>query len=81
MYKRQALAHVWPWGDANGWSHLTSQGFMPNGPKSVVVALLGVMFAFIGAEIVTVAAAESADPGREIIRTCLLYTSAMPTPS
>lgn len=80
-----ALAHLWPWGDAKGWSHLTSQGFMPNGPKSVVVALLGVMFAFIGAEIVTVAAAESADPGREIIKTtrsvvwriCLFYVGSI----
>lgn len=33
---------------------------------SVITALLGVMFAYIGAEIVTVAAAESANPSKEI---------------
>lgn len=64
-----AIVHVWPFGDASGWEHLTSQGFMPNGFESVVVALLGAMFAFIGAEIVTVAAAEAKDPSKEIIRT------------
>jgi len=50
-----------------------------------VVAMLGVMFAFIGAEIVTVAAAESADPAREIIKTtrsvvwriCLFYVGSI----
>lgn len=63
-----AIMHLWPWGqaDAQGWSHLTGQGFMPNGISSVVTALLGVMFAYIGAEIVTVAAAESSHPAIEI---------------
>ncbi len=80
-----AIVHLWPWGEARGWSQLTAQGFMPNGPKAVVVALLGVMFAFIGAEIVTVAAAESADPGRAILKTtnsvvwriCLFYIGSI----
>ncbi len=80
-----AVVHLWPWGEARGVSQLTAQGFMPNGIKSVVVAMLGVMFAFIGAEIVTVAAAESADPAREIIRTtrsvvwriCLFYVGSI----
>ncbi|PIT13456.1 amino acid permease [Snodgrassella alvi] len=63
-----AIMHLWPWGqtDAKGWSYLSSQGFMPNGVSSVVTALLGVMFAYIGAEIVTVAAAESSHPATEI---------------
>ncbi|AUZ05991.1 MULTISPECIES: amino acid permease [Vitreoscilla] len=65
-----AIVNLWPLGDAvGGFTHLTSQGFMPNGFDAVVVALLGAMFAFIGAEIVTVAAAESQNPSKEIIRT------------
>ena len=63
-----AIIYLWPWGqaDAKGWTHLTDQGFMPKGSSSVVTALLGVMFAYIGAEIVTVAAAESNHPATEI---------------
>ncbi|MEN4918135.1 amino acid permease [Achromobacter spanius] len=80
-----AIMHLWPWGHVKGMSQLTAQGFMPNGVKSVVVALLGVMFAFIGAEIVTVAAAESANPAHEIIKTiksvvwriCLFYIGSI----
>lgn len=81
-----AIVHLWPWGTTGGLSHLTSTGgFMPNGGKAVVVALLGVMFAFLGAEIVTVAAAESANPSKEIIKTtksvvwriCLFYVGSI----
>ena len=63
-----AVLHLWPYGDptAVGISNLASQGFMPNGFASVVTALLGVMFAYMGAEIVTVAAAESKNPASEI---------------
>lgn len=64
-----AIMHLWPWGDATmvgGVHHLTAGGFMPNGISSVITALLGVMFAYMGAEIVTVAAAETKDPAKEI---------------
>ncbi|GAA5020014.1 GABA permease [Acinetobacter puyangensis] len=64
-----AIMHLWPWGDqavVGGVANLTAQGFMPNGFSSVVTALLGVMFAYMGAEIVTVAAAESKNPAKEI---------------
>lgn len=64
-----AVMHLWPWSDASmlgGTTHLTAQGFMPNGFSSVITALLGVMFAYMGAEIVTVAAAETKDPAKEI---------------
>lgn len=64
-----AIMHLWPWGDPDmvgGVANLTVQGFMPNGFSSVVTALLGVMFAYMGAEIVTVAAAESKNPAKEI---------------
>ena len=67
-----AVMHLWPWGvaaGAVGMTHLTDQGFMPNGFSAVVTALLGAMFAFIGAEIVTVAAAESENPSKEIVKT------------
>ncbi|MGL5252784.1 MAG: amino acid permease [Moraxella sp.] len=66
-----AVLHLWPWGAAGavGFTHLTDQGFMPNGFGAVVTALLGAMFAFIGAEIVTVAASESENPSREIVKT------------
>ncbi|MFX2257086.1 amino acid permease [Acinetobacter variabilis] len=63
-----AIMHLWPWGQASasGITHLTADSFMPNGFSAVITALLGVMFAYIGAEIVTVAAAESENPAREI---------------
>lgn len=64
-----AIMHLWPWGTASMLgvvTHLTAEGFMPNGFSSVITALLGVMFAYMGAEIVTVAAAETKDPAKEI---------------
>jgi GABA permease len=63
-----AVLHLWPLGDpaARGVDNLFSEGFMPNGFASVITALLGVMFAYMGAEIVTVAAAESKNPAHEI---------------
>ncbi|WP_321945328.1 amino acid permease [Paraburkholderia sp. J10-1] len=63
-----AIVHLWPFGHARGIAQLTASGFMPKGPKSVVTALLGVMFAMIGAEVVTVAASESVNPGKEILK-------------
>ncbi|MCD0260088.1 amino acid permease [Xanthomonas melonis] len=44
-------------------------GFAPNGLAGVGAALLVVVFAFGGTEIVAVAAAETADPGRSLART------------
>ncbi|MBN3787770.1 GABA permease [Burkholderia sp. Ac-20353] len=43
-------------------------GFMPNGYGSVLGALLTTMFSFMGTEIVTIAAAESKNPARQITR-------------
>ena len=65
-----AIVNIWPFGDptVRGISHLTDQGFMPNGFSPVLTALLGVMFAFMGAEIVTVAASESENPSKEIAK-------------
>nr|WP_319822795.1 amino acid permease [Acinetobacter qingfengensis] len=63
-----AVMHLWPWGNQEVLHHnyIAEQGLMPNGFSAVVTALLGVMFAYMGAEIVTVAAAESENPTHEI---------------
>jgi gamma-aminobutyrate permease len=67
----------------SGLSTLIAQngGFMPNGFGAVIGALLTTMFSFIGTEAVTIAAAESKDPARNIAkatrsviwRICLFY--------
>lgn len=80
-----ALVHLWPFGTGRGMANLTAQGFMPNGPKSVVTALLGIMFAMIGAEVVTVAAGEIKNPSHAIVksirsvvwRICLFYIGSI----
>ncbi|WP_433801183.1 amino acid permease [Actinomycetospora sp. CA-084318] len=58
-----------PAGDVGGVSRLVDQGgFLPNGLGAVVAAVLVTMFSFMGTEIVTIAAAESDDPSRQIGR-------------
>ena len=47
---------------------LSHGGFMPFGPLSVVAGVTSVIFAFVGAEIVTIAAIESREPARSIAR-------------
>ncbi len=52
-----------------GFGNLVSHhGFAPFGPVSVVAGVTSVIFAFVGAEIVTIAAVESAEPARSIAR-------------
>jgi gamma-aminobutyrate permease len=52
-----------------GLANLTGHGgFMPHGPLSVLAGVTSVIFAFVGAEIVTIAAAESAEPAKAIAR-------------
>lgn len=47
----------------SGLSNLTAHGgFMPNGPGAVLTGVLLVVFSFMGSEIVTLAAGESANP-------------------
>lgn len=81
-----AVLKLWPLGEARGWSALTAHGgFMPNGIGSLAVALLGVMFAFLGAEIVTIAASEAQNPAEQIVRAtnsvvwriCLFYIGSI----
>jgi GABA permease len=52
-----------------GLSNLTSHGgFLPNGPGAILTGILMVVFSFMGSEIVTLAAGESADPRRAVSR-------------
>ncbi|GAA0475192.1 amino acid permease [Streptomyces stramineus] len=64
-----AIFGVLPDTSAVGLSNLTGQGgFLPNGWDGVVSGVLAVVFAFGGLEVVTIAAAESEDPGRAVAR-------------
>jgi GABA permease len=65
-----ALMGLLPGREASGIGQLISQngGFAPNGPGAIVGAILTTMFSFIGAEVVTIAAAESNNPARQITR-------------
>ena len=55
--------------DGPGFANLTSHGgFMPHGGFAVVAGVTSTIFALTGAEIATVAAAESADPARTVAR-------------
>ncbi|MEW2358737.1 amino acid permease [Spirillospora sp. NPDC029432] len=58
------------WPDApGGLGNVTGHGgFAPNGVAAIFSAIVAVMFAFGGTEIVTIAAAESREPGREVAR-------------
>ncbi|WP_434777406.1 amino acid permease [Neisseria sp. Ec49-e6-T10] len=81
-----AVLNLWPYGQVHGLSNLTAKGgFMPNGFGAVIVALLGAMFAFLGTEIVTVAASEAKNPEQQIVKTtksvvwriCLFYVGSI----
>src|SRR3954471_13002347 len=56
-------------GDSPGLTNLTSHnGFFPAGPVTVLSGVVVVIFAFVGAEIVTIAAGESEEPERAVAR-------------
>jgi GABA permease len=60
---------VWP-GSAGGLPHLTAHGgFMPRGIVPVLTGAVAATGFYFGAEIVTIAAAESAEPERAIAET------------
>ncbi|WP_029533458.1 GABA permease [Pseudomonas asplenii] len=62
-----AIFGLLPTSQVSGVSHLVDTvGFMPNGLGAVLAAILTTMFSFMGTEIVTIAAAESKDPGKQI---------------
>jgi GABA permease len=59
---------VWP-GRHGGFANLTAQGgFFPKGVGAVFAAIVVVIFSMVGAEIVTIAAAESRDPALGVHR-------------
>ncbi|MDQ8951700.1 amino acid permease [Acinetobacter rudis] len=81
-----ALLNFWPLAQVNGLYNITAHGgFMPNGIGPVIVALLGVMFSFLGAEIVTIAASESKNPVEQtkrairsvVWRVCIFYIGSI----
>jgi len=56
-------------GDSPGLSNLAAHGgFFPEGGVTVLSGIVVVIFAFVGAEIVTIAAAESDEPERAVAR-------------
>ncbi len=56
-------------GDSPGLSNLTKEGgFFPEGGITVLSGIVVVIFAFIGAEIVTIAAAESEEPEKNVAK-------------
>jgi GABA permease len=56
-------------GPSPGLSNLYAKGgFFPHGPLAMFSGVATVIFAFVGAEIVTIAAAESNEPGRNVAR-------------
>jgi L-asparagine transporter-like permease len=64
-----AILGIVPAPAVSGVSNLFAhQGFMPNGAGAVLAAMLTTMFSFLGTEIVTIAAAESDNPQRQIVR-------------
>lgn len=64
-----AIGGFYPYAEVSGISRLWDHGgFMPNGFGAVLSAMLITMFSFMGAEIVTIAAAESDTPDKHIVR-------------
>ncbi|WP_206313421.1 amino acid permease [Streptomyces coryli] len=54
---------------APGTGNLTGHdGFLPNGPGAILSGMLLVVFSFMGSEIVTLAAGESAEPAKMVSR-------------
>ncbi|GAA3302368.1 amino acid permease [Streptomyces cinereospinus] len=52
-----------------GLANLTDHGgFLPNGPGAILTGMLLVVFSFMGSEIVTLAAGETANPQRAVTR-------------
>ena len=64
-----AVFGFWPLAKVSGVSHLYDLGgFMPHGFGAVLTGILVTMFSFFGAEVVTIAAVESKNPGEKIRR-------------
>jgi GABA permease len=67
---------------SNLWSH---GGFLPSGPTALTAGVVTVIFSMVGAEVATIAAAESANPERAvakaansvITRICLFFVGSV----
>ncbi|MFG1791175.1 amino acid permease [Nocardia sp. NPDC049149] len=63
------LVGLWPGGKGPDLTNLVAYGgFIPNGVGAVLAATVVVVFAFGGAEIVTIAAAESPEPAKAVAK-------------
>lgn len=57
------------WPDASRTvSNVALDGFAPNGVSAILHGIVLVIFAYVGTEIVTIAAAESSDPVRSVVK-------------
>jgi len=64
-----AVFGMLPGTEATGTANLTGHGgFLPNGPGAILSGMLLVVFSFMGSEIVTLAAGESAHPEKMVRR-------------
>ena len=66
-----ARCSCWGCGRTRRWTSATSprtSGFFPLGIGAIFSAIVVVIFSMVGAEVATIAAAESPDPGRAIAR-------------
>ncbi|MGW7352917.1 amino acid permease [Streptomyces sp. NPDC054784] len=64
-----AVFGLLPGTESVGTENLTGHdGFLPNGPGAVLSGMLLVIFSFMGSEIVTLAAGESAEPAKMVSR-------------
>ncbi|WP_314177609.1 amino acid permease [Streptomyces winkii] len=64
-----AVLGLLPGSETSGASNLTAHGgFLPNGPGAILSGMLLVVFSFMGSEIVTLAAGESAHPEKMVRR-------------
>jgi GABA permease len=60
---------LWPGRGGPDFSNLAAHGgFLPNGPGSLFAGIVVVIFSMVGAEIATIAAAESDDPERAVAK-------------
>ncbi|WP_342319499.1 amino acid permease [Corynebacterium mayonis] len=59
---------VLPASDFVGFTNIQDSGFAPHGITGIGAGLLAVAFAFGGIEVVTIAAAESANPAKAVLR-------------
>ncbi|MGW6402553.1 amino acid permease [Streptomyces sp. NPDC055134] len=58
---------IWP-DSTLSVSNVALDGFAPNGPSAILHGVVLVIFSYVGTEIVTIAAAESADPVKSVVK-------------